>query len=269
MKSVCISLIKMRKSKMETVKENKEIEIKVENDQLLVSSLEVAENFEREHRNVVQTIRNLTAEKLAVKSMFYESTYKNSRGKTYPMYYMNRDGFSLLVMGFNGNEALEWKVKYIKAFNEMEQRLKNPIKELTGKELMAKALIEAHAVLEEKEKQIEELKPKALFADAMEVSEGSVPVVTLAKMLTQNGVVIGQNKLFAWLRDNGYLIKRYGQTWNLPTQRYAESGLFELKPNFDYDENGKQFERKPTTYVTCKGQKYFIDKFLKLNEKGE
>ncbi len=86
-------------------------------------SLEVAEHFGKEHRNIIQAIDNLTAENSAVKKKFTVSTYKAENGHIYRRYYMNRDGFSLLVMGFNGKEALDWKMKYIEAFNRMEQLL--------------------------------------------------------------------------------------------------------------------------------------------------
>ena len=86
-------------------------------------SLEVAEHFGKEHRNIIQAIDNLTAENSAVKKKFTVSTYKAENGHIYRRYYMNRHGFSLLVMGFNGKEALDWKMKYIEAFNRMEQLL--------------------------------------------------------------------------------------------------------------------------------------------------
>lgn len=113
-----------------------------------------------------------------------------------------------------------------------------------------------------------EMKPKALFADAVTASNGSVSVGSLAKMITNNGVTIGQNRLYEWLRDNGYLIKD-GRNKNVAIQRFVESGLFELKENLTYDNDGVPVLRKPTTMVTGKGQKYFIDKFLKFNLKGE
>lgn len=98
-----------------TGKENNEI--------LTANSRDIAEHFEKEHKNVLQTIQNLTAENSAVKSMFIETAYE-VRGKQYPQYEMTRDGFSLLVMGFTGSKALEWKLKYIAAFNEMEKELR-------------------------------------------------------------------------------------------------------------------------------------------------
>ncbi len=99
------------------------IEIVMNNNQPVVSSRQIAHNFGKNHRHVLDSIRNLVAENSAAKSMFYETTFDN-RGKQYPMYLMNRDGFSLLVMGFTGKKALEWKIRYINAFNAMEEQIR-------------------------------------------------------------------------------------------------------------------------------------------------
>ncbi len=93
----------------------------LQNDEPVCSSLQVAEKFGKEHRNVLQNVDNLIAENLAVKSMFKLSSYKADNGQSYRQFYMNRDGFSLLVMGFTGKKALDWKLQYIKAFNQMEK----------------------------------------------------------------------------------------------------------------------------------------------------
>lgn len=92
--------------------------------QVVTTSLKVAEIFEKEHKNVMQSIKNLTAENSAVKKMFVEDSYLNSRNQQQPMYYMNRDGFTLLAMGFTGSKAMEFKLKYIDAFNRMEEQIK-------------------------------------------------------------------------------------------------------------------------------------------------
>ena len=91
---------------------------------LVVSSRQVAKDFGKEHKNVVRAIENLTAQNSAVKNMMIKSTFEH-RGNEYTEYLLTRDGFSLLVMGFTGKEALDWKLKYIEAFNAMEQALKN------------------------------------------------------------------------------------------------------------------------------------------------
>lgn len=95
------------------------------NGQPVTSSIDVAKRFGKEHRNVIQSIKNISAENSAVTQMFFKSEYTAGTGKTYPMYLMNRDGFTLLAMGFTGREALAWKVRYIEAFNQMERQLQN------------------------------------------------------------------------------------------------------------------------------------------------
>lgn len=112
--------------------------ITVNNGQPVVSSVDIAEHFCKEHKNVLQTIENITAENSAVTPMFYKTTYKAGTGKQYPMYLMNRDGFSLLCMGFTGAKALEWKLKYIDAFNKMEKTLT----EQTTKPMTAMQMLE-------------------------------------------------------------------------------------------------------------------------------
>ena len=100
--------------------------------------------------------------------------------------------------------------------------------QLTGEELMAKALIEAKSVLERQNKQIIEMKPKAIFADAVATSDTSILIGDLAKLIKQNGTDIGQKRLFERMRNDGYLIKT-GTSKNMPTQKAMEKGLFEVK----------------------------------------
>lgn len=135
------------------------------------------------------------------------------------------------------------------------------VKELSGSELMAKALIEAQSVLAAKDKQIEEMKPKVVFADAVATSHTSILVGELAKILKQNGIDVGQKRLFAWLREKGYLIKRQGTDYNMPTQKAMDLGLFEIKEGSYVNGSGVNITTK-TPKVTGKGQQYFINKFL-------
>lgn len=109
-----------------------------------------------------------------------------------------------------------------------------------------------------------ELKPKALFADSVSASHTSILVGELAKLIKQNGVSIGANRLFSWLRDKGYLIKRQGASWNMPTQLSMEQGLFEIKETVISHSDGHTSISK-TPKVTGKGQIYFVNKFLDLN----
>lgn len=115
--------------------------------------------------------------------------------------------------------------------------------------------------MKEQSKQIETMKPKALFADAVEASESSVLVGELAKILQQNGVKIGQNRLFKWLRENGYLIRKKGESLNLPTQRSMDMGLFEIKKRTINNPDGSVRTTR-TPKVTGKGQIYFVNKFI-------
>lgn len=93
--------------------------------QAVTTSLILAEVFEKEHKNVMQSIKNLTAENSAVRKMFIEDSYFNSRNQKQPMFYMNRDGFTLLAMGFTGSKAMEFKLKYIESFNQMEKQIRD------------------------------------------------------------------------------------------------------------------------------------------------
>lgn len=130
---------------------------------------------------------------------------------------------------------------------------------------LADLLQQAANQLKQKDIQIEEMKPKALFADAITESHTSILVGDLAKILRQNGVEIGARRLFKWLRDNHYLISRKGSDYNSPTQRSMEMGLFEIKESSHINGNGVNVITK-TPKVTGKGQKYFVNKFLKMEE---
>lgn len=100
-----------------------DIILSTQNGEPVASSREVAKRFGKEHKDVLRAIKSITAQNCAVTQMFYQSEYTAGTGKKYPMYLMNRDGFSLLAMGFTGKEAVQWKLKYIEAFNTMEKQL--------------------------------------------------------------------------------------------------------------------------------------------------
>lgn len=247
-----------------------DIILSMQNGEPVVSSRQIAENFEKNHRDVLRAVDNLKEDVRNFAQMFFESTEPDSYGREQRAYLMNRDGFTLLAMGFTGKAALEWKLKYIAAFNEMEKKLTEQ-PQLTRSQLLATALIAAHEELEEKDKQIETMKPKALFADAVSASKKSILVGELAKLLSQNGINIGQNRLFAWLRENGYLIKDRKRTdYNMPTQKSMELRLFEIKETSIAHSDGHTSINK-TPKVTGIGQVYFVNLFLKAekNQKAE
>lgn len=139
----------------------------------------------------------------------------------------------------------------------------------TNEEIMARALLVAQETLSRRDERIKalelennDMKPKALFADAVSTSTTSILVGEMAKILKQNGVEkMGQNRLFAWLRENGYLIKRKGTDFNMPTQRSMELSLFEIKKRTIVNPDDSTRITK-TSKVTGKGQQYFINLFL-------
>ncbi|MFS9235472.1 phage antirepressor KilAC domain-containing protein [Streptococcus sanguinis] len=140
-------------------------------------------------------------------------------------------------------------------FIQVEKDFNSPEK------IMARALLMADQKVHKLEAQIEADKPKVLFADAVSASHTSILVGDLAKLISQNGFKIGANRLFIWLRDNGYLIKKRGASWNMPTQKSMELGLFEIKETNIQHADGHISINK-TSKVTGKGQQYFINKFL-------
>lgn len=135
---------------------------------------------------------------------------------------------------------------------------------LENPDLMIRAMESLKAEREKNKRlqtQIEADKPKVLFADSVAASHTSILVGELAKLLKQNGVDMGQNRLFAWMRDNGYLIRRAGTDYNMPTQRSMDMGLFEIKETSITHADGHTSVNK-TPKVTGKGQQYFVSLFL-------
>lgn len=138
---------------------------------------------------------------------------------------------------------------------------------MTDDELLANAVLvaqrkiaERDKVIRAQDKKIEEMKPKAIFADAVSTSHTSILIGDLAKLICQNGVQIGQKRLFEWLRNNGYLVKS-GSSKNMPVQRYIEQGLFEVKESSIQNPDGSVRITR-TTKISGKGQVYFVNKFL-------
>lgn len=131
---------------------------------------------------------------------------------------------------------------------------------------MALAVIEAEKTIAEQHEEIERMKPKEVFADAVAASRSSILIGELAKILRQNGIDTGEKRLFRWMRDNGYLIRRSGTDYNMPTQRSMELKLFEVKERTLNNPDGSVRITK-TTVVTGKGQQYFINRFLQ--EQGQ
>jgi anti-repressor protein len=156
-----------------------------------------------------------------------------------------------LCMISGGENA--WKIRDY--FIDIEKKWNSP------DQIIARALLMADKKIHLLESKIESDKPKVLFADAVSSSKTSILIGELAKILRQNGIEIGQNRLFDELRNRGYLIKRAGSDWNMPTQKSMELGLFEIKEHTHIDGNGCNITTR-TPKCTGKGQQYFINKFL-------
>lgn len=141
---------------------------------------------------------------------------------------------------------------------------------LSDDELMAKAILVANkkiaerdAIIERQQAVIEEQKPKTIFADAVSTSKTSILIGDLAKLIRQNGIDIGEKRLFEWLRNHHYLISQKGSSWNMPTQRSMDMGLFEVSERTVQNPDGSVRITR-TTKVTGKGQIYFVNKFLEV-----
>lgn len=147
-----------------------------------------------------------------------------------------------------GYEVREYFIQVEKDFNSPEK-------------IMARALKIADNKIHKLEAQMEADKPKVLFANAVSASQTSILIGDFAKLLRQNGLKIGQNRLFIWLRENGFLINRKGDSWNMPTQRSMDRGLFEIKERTHHEPNGT-IRISKTTKITGKGQVYFMEKLL-------
>lgn len=249
--------------------------VEIKDNQVVVSSRQVAENFGKRHDKLFTEIERMYGEyavkigtpKMVDTPLFYENVYIHPQNKQqYKEYLMNRDGFSLLVMGFTGKDALQWKMKYIAAFNEMERKLQNNmlmLPDFTNPAEAARAWAEQFDKRVDAERQLEKAKPKMIFADAVSASSTTILIGDLAKLIKQNGHEIGQKRLFEWLRNNGYLIKRKGAVHNSPTQKAMELGLFKIKETAITHSDGHVTVSR-TVKVTGKGQQYFINKFAKL-----
>lgn len=242
-----------------------QIQVIIENNRQhgnVVSSRIIAQELNKRHADVLESLSKISTNG-DFRSLIIESEYKDKKGELRKEYLLTKDGFILYMFNIQGYN--DFKMAYIKRFNELEESLTKQVP-TNFKEALLLAVQQQEEI--ERLEQVEKLQkqqlaiqaPKAIFADAVASSHTSILVGDLAKLLKQNGVEIGQNRLFEWLRENGYLIKS-GNSKNSPTQRAMELGLFELKERTILNPDGSVRITK-TTKVTGKGQQYFVNKFL-------
>ncbi len=236
-----------------------------------VTSLQVAELFEKRHdivlrdvREAFQNIDNLAALK------FVDGEYIDKNNQKRPMYILDKDAFILLTMGYTTKKAMNIKIKYIQQFNAMEKMIQNSFhreeyQEEDNELILSKALL----IMQDKVKAVEEkleiaectIKANAEHVNhskALMHSKGAVLVNILAKILNRHlKININQDETFHWLRENEYLMKKQGKLWNLPTQSSINNGFMEVV----FHKQSNRF----TPYITQKGIKHFVNIFKKFS----
>lgn len=173
------------------------------------------------------------------------------------IYILSERGYSKLIKIMDTDLAWEVHDKIMDEYFKLREEAKLP----TGNKLLALAVLEANQLLQEKDEEIQRMRPKVVFAEAVTISDDCISIGELAKLIKQNGVDIGQNRLFKWMRDNGYLISRVGDDYNLPTQRAMDLKVFAIQESTRIRSDGT-IKIEKTTKVTGKGQIYFVRKFL-------
>lgn len=162
---------------------------------------------------------------------------------------------SMLQRNEKGKEAREYFIKCEEAWNSEDMIMARAM------EIQNKKILNYREEVKKLEAKLEEQKPQVMFAEAVTASKDSILIRELAKILKQNGYDTGEKRMFAWLREQGYLIKKEGADYNLPTQRAMDLGLFEIKKTAINHSNG-EIEIKKTPKITGKGQIYFINKLI-------
>ena len=243
-----------------------EIILRNENGQIVTNSRDVAEKFGKNHKEVLRTIDNISKEidRAQFCALFILNSYKASNGKMNKEYLMNRDGFSLLAMGFTGKKALEWKLKYIEAFNQMEEKLKSSNylseEEKLKLQLFSKDESEvayAHNRLVELATapliaENAEMKPKVEYHDEVLKKDGLITTTVVAKDLGFSSA----NKLNRVMNDNHIIFKNQSGTW-CP---YAEYEWL-IEENYADYESYTNENSKPCFKWTEKGRKWIVENY--------
>lgn len=245
-----------------------ELKLVVENGKLVADSREVAEMIGKRHDHLVRDINGYvdvigTEPNFGVSDFFIKSSYRDGSGKSNVCYKLTKQGCEMVANKLTGKKGIMFTAVYVQRFNDMEKELSRPHDSYMIADPVERALkwAEEEKVRQEQVKQLEEQKPLVLFANSVSVSKNEILVGELAKLVNQNGVPIGGNRLFQWLRDKKYLISRKGSAWNMPTQKAMDMGLFRIKETVISHADGHTTVNK-TPKVTGKGQVYFVNKLL-------
>lgn len=212
------------------------------------------------HNDLLKVIRDEFEDEIGLGKISHTPYIHPQNGQTYPMFELTTSQAKQILV----RESKFVRKAIISYLEKLENQVKVP-------RTYAEALLEAGRLAYEVEKAnrqlvvahstIESLEPKRIFADAVSASKTTILVGELAKILKQNGIEIGQNRFFDWLRNHGYLISRKGTDFNMPTQKAMNSGLFEIKETVIAHSDGHTSISK-TAKVTGYGQTYFVNRFL-------
>ena len=229
------------------------IKVTVKNDQQLVSARDLHKGLRLKKQFTDWAKQNFKDFEEGADFVFTPGSVNMPNGGTKPIqdYALTLDMAKQLCMMSHSDLGKEYRRYFI----ELERKWNDP----------QEVVKRGYAILQNENARLkienQEMKPKALFADAVSTSDTPILVGELAKILHQNGVSMGQNRMFRWLRDNGYLISRKGSDYNMPTQKSMELGLFKIIERTINQSDGSSRICK-TTKVTGKGQQYFVNKFV-------
>jgi anti-repressor protein len=235
----------------------------IENNLPTTTSLKIAEYFGKDHSKILRDIKKLLESGEINGANFGLVSYKDIKGEMRPMYQITKDGFTLLTMGFTGSKALKFKVDYINAFNKMEQTLRNQI-QATVKEFSLDQLLEQNQnwiiklskQVETLKIEVEEAKPAVEFTNQVNQAINSITVADFAKVLGT-----GEIRLYAWLRENGYLQTR---PKNRPYQKFIDidkTPIFRVIEKTYKDQSTGESKTYFQTLITGKGQVYLTQKY--------
>ena len=237
----------------------KDLGIIIENKRPVVSSRDVARVFEKEHFNVIRDIKNLECDEEFNAINFEAVDYTDAKGEKRPMYLITRDGFTILAMGFTGKKAIDFKLKYITAFNAMEEQLKNPFnipKTLPEALRLAAQLEEKRLILEAK---IAEDRPYTALGRALTPDQKETSIGQMATILSQSlGCKISRKDLFAQLENDGYLCTTETE-WHRPRQKWLDNGV--LKYRICDISTFRGVKHTFTPYFTPKGRAHIEEKY--------